>query len=243
MIKCYHLSRRPAGTEFHLTRPTLSVRLNDGSVSRGEGAVRVRDDELKRHRREEILRAAVEVFADRGYFSARMREIAERAGVADGTLYLYFKGKEHLLVSILEEYAEAFLARARRDAEKAVDANDKLRMVVERHLFSMEGDRALAQVFQIELRHTRRFLRQVAKGKVAEYLGLLQNIIAEGRAAGAFRTDVPVEVAARAVFGAVDEVVTAWVLARRPWPLAEHAKPLVGLILRGLAAAPEGVPA
>jgi len=203
--------------------------------------VRVRDDELKRHRRAEILRAAVEVFADRGYFSARMREVAERAGVADGTLYLYFKGKEDLLVSILEEYAEAFLTRARRDAERITDPNEKLRIVVERHLFSMESDRALAQVFQIELRHTRRFLRQIAKGKVAQYLGLLQEIIGEGRRSGAFRTDVPIEVAARAVFGAVDEVVTAWVLASRPWPLAEHAKPLVGLILRGLVATTEGV--
>jgi TetR/AcrR family fatty acid metabolism transcriptional regulator len=200
----------------------------------------VRDDELKRHRREEILRAAVEVFADRGYFAARMREVAERAGVADGTLYLYFKGKEDLLVSILEEYAGAFLTRARRDVERSAGSADKLRLVVERHLFSMESDRALAQVFQIELRHTRRFLRQVAKGKVAEYLGLLQEIIAEGRQAGSFRTDVPIEVAARAVFGAVDEVVTAWVLASRPWPLAAHAKPLVSLILRGMAAGVEG---
>ncbi len=202
--------------------------------------MRARDEELKRHRRGEILRAAVEVFADRGYFAARMREVAERAGVADGTLYLYFKGKEDLLVSILEEYAGAFLMRARRDAEQTADPIDRLRIVVERHLFSMERDRALAQVFQIELRHTRRFLRQVAKGKVAEYLGLLQEIIAEGRRTGTFRTDVPVEVAARAVFGAVDEVVTAWVLASRPWPLAAHAKPLVGLILRGLAATNDG---
>jgi TetR/AcrR family transcriptional regulator, fatty acid metabolism regulator protein len=197
--------------------------------------VRVRDDELKRHRRGEILRAAVEVFAERGYFAARMREVAQRAGVADGTLYLYFKGKEDLLVSVLEEYADAFLTRARRDAEKLADPHEKLRVIVERHLYSMESDRALAQVFQIELRHTRRFLRQVAKGKVAQYLGLLQEVITDGVKKGAFRNDVPIEVAARAVFGAVDEVVTAWVLASRPWPLAPHAKPLVGLILRGLA--------
>jgi len=206
----------------------------------GEGRVRVRDEELKRHRREEILRAAVEVFAERGYFSARMREVAIRAGVADGTLYLYFKGKEDLLVSVLEEYADAFLERARRDAAKVVDPSEKLRVVVERHLFSMEGDRPLAQVFQIELRHTRRFLRQVAKGKVAQYLGLLQEIIGEGVARGVFRSDLPAEMAARAVFGAVDEVVTSWVLASRPASLTSHAKPLVGLILRGLAVKENG---
>ena len=206
----------------------------------GRNYVRVRDDELKRHRRAEILRAAVVVFADKGYFAARMREVAQHAGVADGTLYLYFKGKEDLLVSVLEEYADAFLTRARRDADKAVDPHEKLRLIVERHLFSMESDRALAQVFQIELRHTRRFLRQVAKGKVAEYLGLLQSVIAEGVRKGEFRDDVPTEVAARAVFGAVDEVVTAWVLASRPYPLASHAKPLVALILRALGAGTDG---
>ena len=142
---------------------------------------------------------------------------------------------EDVLVWVLVVYAYAFLTRARRDAETIIDPHEKLRVIVERHLYSMESDRALAQVFQIELRHTRRFLRQVAKGKVAQYLGLLQEVIADGVKKGAFRDDVPIEVAARAVFGAVDEVVTAWVLASRPWPLAPHAKPLVGVILRGLA--------
>jgi TetR/AcrR family fatty acid metabolism transcriptional regulator len=198
--------------------------------------VRAQDDQLKLRRRSEIVRAAVEVFAERGYFAARMREVAERAGVADGTLYLYFKGKEHLLVSILEEYAEAFLLRARRDADLLDDPHAKLRIVIERHLASMEGDRPLAFVFQIELRHTRRFLRQVARGKVAAYLQLLQEIIADGVRRGAFRRDVPPEVAARAVFGALDEQVTSWVLAVKPTSLSKQADPLVRLLLDGLKA-------
>ncbi len=197
---------------------------------------RMPDGAARLRRRTDIVRAAVEVFAERGYHAARMRDVAERAGVADGTLYLYFKGKEDLLVSILEEYVDAFLVRARRDAEAEDEPREKLRRVVERHLASLELDRPLAFVFQIELRHTRRFLRQIAKGKVADYLALLQEIITDGRKAGVFRGDVPADVAARAVFGAVDETVTAWVLASRPWPLAEHAKPLVELILGGLTA-------
>ncbi|MFH1175876.1 MAG: TetR/AcrR family transcriptional regulator [Acidobacteriota bacterium] len=202
--------------------------------------MRTRDGELKRHRRSEILRAAVEVFAERGYFAARMREVAKQAGVADGTLYLYFKGKEDLLVSILEEYADAFLLRARRDLASIEGGRDRLRALIERHLASLENDRALAQVFQIELRHTRRFLRQIAKGKVGEYLQLLQEVIAEGVKSGEFRADVPPDVAARAVFGALDEVVTSWVLASRPVPLAVQAQPLVRLLLQGLAAADWG---
>jgi len=188
----------------------------------------------KSRRRGEIVRAAVDVFAERGYFSARMREVAARAGVADGTLYLYFKGKEDLLVSILEEHADAFLARARRDLAHIAGARERLRRLIERHLVSLGRDRALAQVFQIELRHTRRFLRRVARGPVAQYLRLLEEVIAEGAREGVFRDDVPPELAARVVFGAVDELVTAWVLAARPRPLAAQADTLLALVLQAL---------
>jgi TetR/AcrR family fatty acid metabolism transcriptional regulator len=198
------------------------------------------DQRSREHKRGVILRAAVEVFAERGYFGARMRDVADRAGVADGTLYLYFEGKEHLLVSLLEEHTRAFLSRARQEADGFSDPRDKLRSVVERHLRSLENDRALARVFQIELRHSRRFLRQVARGQVAEYLQLLREIIEQGAASGRFRADVPAEVAARAVFGAVDELITAWVLASRPRPLAAQAGPLLRVLLDGLEAG-EGV--
>jgi len=211
------------------------VRLSGSSVEKWgmslRGALGQRARERKRGA---ILRAAVEVFSERGYFGARMREVAERAGVADGTLYLYFEGKEDLLVSLLEEHAREFLVRARRDAAAFEDPREKLRAVIRRHLVSLEGDRALAGVFQIELRHSRRFLRKVARGQVAAYLHLLQEIIAQGSARGCFRADVPAEVAARAVFGAVDELITAWVLASHPRPLAEQAEPLLGLLLEGL---------
>ena len=190
--------------------------------------------DVREAKRSAILRAAVEVFAERGFENARMRDVAERAGVADGTLYLYFKGKEALLVAALEEHARAFLSRARRDAGRQRDPAAKLRKVVERHLISLERDRALAHVFQIELRHSRRFLRQVARGQVAEYLRLLQKIIGEGVAAGQFRADIPTDVAARAVFGAVDELVTSWVLAERPRSLAVQAAPLLRLLFGGL---------
>ncbi len=197
-------------------------------------------DGPRERKRAAILRAAVEVFAKRGYVGARMREVAERAGVADGTLYLYFRGKEALLIATLEEHAEAFITRARHDAARLTDPRDKLAAVVRRHLMSLERDRALAHVFQIELRHSRRFLRQVALGQVAEYLGLLERIIRDGTASGRFRADVPPEVSARAFFGAVDELVTGWVLAARPRPLAEQAEPLLRLLLQGLEPRPKG---
>jgi len=196
--------------------------------------VRRQDGESKLRRRAEIVRAAVNVFAQRGYFAARMREVAEGAGVADGTVYLYFKGKEDLLASILEEHAEAFLVRARRDIVDVSDPRQRLCRVIERHLYSLENNRALAQVFQIELRHTRRFLRRVARGKLSEYLELLREIIADGARKGLFRRDVSPEIAARALFGAVDELITSWVLAAHERPLAAQVGPLLRLFLEGL---------
>ncbi len=196
---------------------------------------RANGGEGKLLKRSAILRAAVRVIADRGYAGARMADVAHQAEVADGTLYLYFRGKEDLLVSILEEYAEAFLLRARRDMEGVDSARERLARVVRRHLVSLEADRPLAQVFQIELRHTRRFLRRVAKGKVAEYLQLLQVIVADGVGRGEFRSDVPADVAARVIFGAVDECVTAWVLTARPDPLEPQADLLMKVLLHGLA--------
>ena len=194
----------------------------------------------REHRREEILRAATDAFAERGYVAARMHDIAQRAGVADGTLYLYFKGKEHLLVSLLEERARAFLVRARQDCAAAADPGEKLRRVIQRHLDSLERDRALACVFQIELRHSRRFLRRIAQGVVAEYLQLMQGIIAEGVENGDLRRDVAPEVAARVVFGAVDELVTAWILTRHPGHLAGASSQLVRMLLEGLRARTPG---
>ncbi len=199
-----------------------------------------RSDGPRERKRVAILRAAVEVFAKRGYPGARMREVAERAGVADGTLYLYFRGKEALLIATLEEHAEAFLSRARRDASRLADPRDKLAAVARRHLASLERDRELAHVFQIELRHSRRFLRQVALGQVAQYLALIERIIRDGTASGHFRADVPAEVSARAVFGAIDELVTGWVLSARPRALAEQAEPLLRLLLQGLERRPKG---
>lgn len=195
---------------------------------------RAREAESKLRKRSAIMRAAVQVIAERGYFAARMADVAAQAKVADGTLYLYFQGKEDLLASIFEEYANAFMHRAKADLEDLEDPRQRLARVIERHLVSFERDRALAHVFQIELRHTRRFLRRVAKGKVAEYLQLLQQVVSDGMKQGAFRTDIPAEVAARIVFGSIDECVTAWVLAERPGRLAAQAEPLTAVLLQGL---------
>lgn len=187
--------------------------------------------ELKRQR---ILRAAIEVFASKGFFSARMTDVARAAEVADGTLYLYFEGKEHLLTSIFDDVLSRFVDRARNEIERLDDPIDKLRVMIRLHLETLGRDRDLAQVLQIETRHTRRFMSLFMRGKLGEYLSLLRGIIEEGQDLGSFRRDISAGLATNLVFGAVDELVNSWLLTDEPGDLVRHHAPLCRLLTDGL---------
>src|SRR5262245_48584403 len=101
-------------------------------------------------KRGRILQAAVRVFARRGYFGARVSEIADRAKVADGTIYLYFRNKEDILVSLFDQVMSEHLVRGRQELARIPGAPAKLRAVAEHHLRLLGGNRDLAVVFQVE---------------------------------------------------------------------------------------------
>lgn len=185
-------------------------------------------------KREKILRAAIEVFAKRGYFSSRMTDVAHRANVADGTLYLYFDGKEDLLQSIFDHVLTLFIERVQDEVEVVEDPVEKLRLLIRRHLELLGGDPALAQVLQIEIRHSRRFLALATRGKLGEYLNLIRGIIEEGQSLGRFRHDISAGLATQMVFGSVDELVMSWVLQDSAVELESKADPLVALLTDGL---------
>jgi TetR/AcrR family fatty acid metabolism transcriptional regulator len=191
--------------------------------------------EVKRQR---ILRAAIEVFARKGYFAARMTDVATAADVADGTLYLYFEGKEHLLISIFDDIMKRFVERLRVETAELSDPIEKLRTVVRIHLEVLGRDRSLAHVLQIETRHSRRFMNLFTRGRLGEYLELVREIIEEGQRAGSFRRDISSGLAINFVFGAVDEAVTSWLLAEQPGDLLRHQRPLVRLLTHGMAEPP-----
>ena len=194
----------------------------------------VRKPSSREIKREKILRAAIEVFAKRGYFSSRMTDVAHGAEVADGTLYLYFKGKEDLLHSIFDHVLSLFIERVQERVEDVSDPAEKLRLLVRMHLELLGSDPALAQVLQIEIRHSRRFLELATRGKLGEYLNLIRGIIEEGQSVGRFRHDISAGLATQMVFGAVDELVMSWVLQDGAPDLAAKADPLVALLTDGL---------
>src|SRR6476469_9349480 len=159
-------------------------------------------------KRERILRAAIEVFALNGYFNAKVSEIAKAAGVADGTIYLYFDGKEDVLLTIFREHTRHYLQSLEHDLASARRADERMRIAIRHHLETLGRDRALAVVSQVELRHSLKFMSLFSQQEVADYLNILRKIVEGGQREGTFRRNLHPQLAAKAVFGILDEMVT-----------------------------------
>jgi len=163
-------------------------------------------------KREAILRAAIRVFAHNGYFNSKVADIAREAGVADGTVYLYFKSKEDILHSIFDRSMEQAIADGRQRLENIVDPRERLRTIAHMHLDRLGADRELAIVFQVELRGSTKFMEEFSAAGFAEYLKLIRSTFEEGQSAGVFRPELNARVVAKILFGALDEMATNWIL-------------------------------
>ena len=187
-------------------------------------------------KREAILRAAIKVFANSGYFNSKVADIAREAGVADGTVYLYFKSKEDILHSIFDRSVEEALSAARQQIERVSDPKEKLRRIALLHLERLGADRDLAVVFQVELRGSTKFMEEFSAAGFAEYLMLIRSTFEEGQRAGIFRSDLNAKVVAKILFGALDEMATNWILSRRRYKLAPLADQVLDIFLHGVTA-------
>ena len=187
-------------------------------------------------KRSRILQAAVKVFARKGYFGARVSEIAESARVADGTIYLYFRNKEDLLVSLFDEVMAEHIEKGRQELAAVEGAEARLLMIARHHLRLLGGNRDLAVVFQVELRQSTKFMERFTAGWLQDYLAVISDVIEEGQADGTFRPELSRKLATKAFFGALDEMVTSWILSPKEYDLVSQAAPVVDLFLRGAAA-------
>jgi TetR/AcrR family fatty acid metabolism transcriptional regulator len=185
-----------------------------------------------------ILDAAVAVIAEKGYWQAKVAEIADRAGVADGTIYLYYKNKEQLLMAAIDSAFDAFLERARAELAGLDGPKQRLHRLAFLHLDMLGANRNLAVVFQTELRHSAKFLAQFSRHRLVEYFDMIRGIVREGQQAGVFRAELSDKIAAQCLFGALDEMVTSWVLSEREYPLSASAEHVVELILSGMESTP-----
>jgi TetR/AcrR family transcriptional regulator, fatty acid metabolism regulator protein len=184
-------------------------------------------------KRDAILRAATDVFAESGYFNAQVADVARAAGVAAGTVYLYFHSKDDLLVSIFERSMRDAIAEGRAMAGGVRDPRQRLRRFAALHLGRLGRDRNLAVVFQVELRQSTKFMERFSSTLLRDYLGLIRDAIADGQRAGVFRADIKATVAAKMFFGALDEMATNWILSRRRYSLEADADTVVDLFVNG----------
>jgi len=191
----------------------------------------------KEAKRLRILDAAVREVARRGYYGTTVAMIAGRAGVADGTIYLYFKSKEEILVNVFERAMQRFIDAARQIVEDAASAEEQLRRLISLHLTLLGEDRDLAVIFQVEFRHTLHVMQLLSRAQFHEYLGLIARVVGEAQRAGVFRTDADPLLTAKMVFGILDEMVTDWVLSRKNTRMAARAEPVAEFVLRGLRSA------
>jgi TetR/AcrR family fatty acid metabolism transcriptional regulator len=154
--------------------------------------------------------------------------------VAAGTVYLYFRGKDDLLISIFEKTMKEAIAEGRRSVAPIDDPIERLREIARLHLDRLSRDRSLAIVFQIELRQSTKFMEQFSATYVREYLGLIRDVIVEGQVAKVFRPGVNPTLAAKLFFGGLDEMATNWILSRRRYSLVSEADAIVDLFVGGV---------
>ena len=185
-------------------------------------------------KREAILRAAIRVFAHNGYFNSKVADIAREAGVADGTVYLYCKSKEEILHSIFDRSMEEAIAEGRKLIENTTDPREKLRRIALLHLERLGADRDLAVVFQVELRGSTKFMEEFSAAGFAEYLGVIRSTIEEGQQAGMFRKELNAKVAAKVLFGALDEMATNWILSKKRYKLPPMVDTVLDIFCNGV---------
>jgi len=191
-----------------------------------------RKDNEKYHR---IIEAATKVFAKNGFYQSRIAQIAKEAGVADGTIYIYFENKDDILISLFEEQMKVVLDNMALQVSKTDDPAEKLERFASTHLGLIEMNKDMAEIIQVELRQSGKFMKEYKNEGFMKYLDIIGDIIIEGQKNGLFKEDVIPGVAKRAFFGALDEVSRFWVLSsRKQYDIRTVARQISVFFLNGI---------
>jgi TetR/AcrR family fatty acid metabolism transcriptional regulator len=185
---------------------------------------------------QQIIDAAIRVFARTGYYNSRVSDIAREAGIASGTIYLYFKTKDEILVTLFRDKMAEWVEFVRGQVAAEPDPIAKLRRLVALHFSVLESNPDLAEVVQVELRQGHKFFRGASAHEVSAYFTLIGSVLEEGIASGRIRDDLPVKLATKMLFGAMDQVATSWVLGKRAYRLSDAAEAVASVFLKGLMA-------
>ena len=181
-----------------------------------------------------IIKAATKIFAKKGFFKAKVSDIAKEAQVADGTIYLYFENKDDILISLFEDQMLLVLENMRQQLSKEDNAAKKIERFAVTHLKLIESNKNVAEIIQVELRQSTKFMKEYKNERFMEYLNLIADIIEEGQKRGVFNKAIIPDIAKRAFFGALDEMSRFWVLSsRKKYDIETAAEQISGYFLNG----------
>jgi TetR/AcrR family fatty acid metabolism transcriptional regulator len=192
----------------------------------------------KNNKYHQILEAAVKVFARQGFYQSTVAQIAKEAGVADGTIYLYFKNKDDILVQFFSYRTKQVFELFREEVDRAKTSSDKLRNLVRRHLAEFQRDRDGAVVYQVETHQSSRLAEEQIREMSQMYRDLISGIVELGQQEGTIRKDLYVGLVKRFIIGAVDEVINTWLHSNGEYDLVSMADPLVELFMTGIGQRP-----
>jgi TetR/AcrR family fatty acid metabolism transcriptional regulator len=193
-----------------------------------------RKNNIKYHK---IIEAATKVFARKGFYKAKISEIASEAQVADGTIYIYFENKDDILICLFEEQMKAVLDNMVIRISEEDDPVKKLEKFALTHLQLVEQNKNMAEIIQVEVRQSSKFMKEYRNDPFVQYLELIADIIRQGQKEGLFRKGIIPGVAKRAFFGALDEMSRFWVLSsRRQYDIKTAAKQISEYFLVGIKA-------
>lgn len=181
---------------------------------------------------ERILDSAIKIIGQKGFHGAKVKDIANDAGVADGTIYNYFNNKEDILVTIFKVKLEEYVDMAKKEISGVDNPEEKLRILVKYHFKVMTETPYLANVLQIELRQPIKDLRVKVRRHLKKYFRLIEQVIEEGILKGVFNKDLDVYIAREVYFGALDEIVSTWIFKGRRWDLQETSEKLLPIFLK-----------
>jgi TetR/AcrR family fatty acid metabolism transcriptional regulator len=183
-----------------------------------------------------ILEAAVKVFARQGFHQSTVAQIAKEAGVADGTIYLYFKNKDDILVHFFGFKAKQVFDRFHAEVARGADSVKKLRNLVRVHLSEFQRDPDMAVVYHVETHQISRLAEDQIRAMGKMYHDIISDIVEEGQQEGLLRRDLYLSLVKRLILGAVDETIGAWLHSGRSYDLISMADPLADLFIKGIGA-------
>jgi len=181
-----------------------------------------------------ILDAAIKIFADHGFHTSTISQIAREAGVADGTIYLYFKNKQDILFQFFTYKTRIVFDNFKKAVEKEEKAIDKLKCLIRTHFEEFQRDRKMAEVYRMETRQSHRLMESQIKEMTKMYLDLIASVVEQGQQEASMRQDLYMGLVKRFILGAVEEVINVWVISGGKYDLVSQADPLVDLFLKGI---------